>query len=119
MRKARAALLALALAGAQPVPAQAPPRIDGTWDLFWQTRRGPRQSGYIVLARRGSRVEAELHGRGSLRVSGSASGSGFVLRGRRMLVPYTIEGTVRGDRMEGSLRMLSVDRRFTGTRRPG
>lgn len=46
------------------------------------------------------------------------NGAGFVLRGSRMLVPYTIEGTVRGDRMEGALKMLSVDRRFTGVRRP-
>lgn len=99
--------------------AQAPAsRVEGTWDLTWQTRRGPQQRGYLVLSRRGAVLEGEIHGQGRVRASGSISGSGFVLRGRRMLVPYAIEGMVRGDRMEGSLRMLSVDRRFTGVRRP-
>ena len=117
MRAARAALLALALVGA-PVPAWAQaPRFDGVWDLTWQTRRGPQQSGYIVLTRRGAAIEGEIHGRGSVRARGTVSGAGFVLRGSRMLVPYTIEGNVRGDRLEGSLKMLSVDRRFTGIRR--
>jgi len=112
------ALLALAAAAAPP-PAQAPvPRFDGIWDLTWQTRRGPQQRGYIVLTRRGAGIEGEIHGRGSVRARGTVSGAGFVLRGSRMLVPYTIEGRVHGDRLEGSLKMLSVDRRFTGVRRP-
>ena len=119
MRAVRAALLALAVAGATALPAQAPaPRFDGVWDLTWQTRRGPQQRGYIVLTRRGAAIEGEIHGRGSVRARGTVSGAGFVLRGSRMLVPYTIEGNVRGDRLEGSLNMLSVDRRFTGVRRP-
>ena len=106
-----------ALAGA--AVAQAPaPRFDGTWDLIWQTRRGPQQRGYLVLSRRGALLEGEIHGQGSVRARGRISGAGFVLRGSRMLVPYTIEGNVRGDRLEGSLNMLSVHRRFTGVRRP-
>lgn len=119
MRPARAALLALAIAGAPDASAQPPaPRFDGIWDLTWQTRRGPQQQGYIVLTRRGAGIEGEIHGRGSVRARGTVSGHGFVLRGSRMLVPYTIEGNVRGDRLEGTLNMLSVHRRFTGVRRP-
>ena len=52
-----------------------------------------------------------------MRAIGSTSGSSFVLRGSRMLTPYRIEGRVTGDRMEGALKVLSVDRRFTGVRR--
>jgi hypothetical protein len=34
-----------------------------------------------------------------------------------MMVPYTISGRVAGDRMEGSLKVMSVTKVFTGTRR--
>jgi hypothetical protein len=117
MRSLPAALLALliALPAAAPAPA---PRFDGIWDLTWQTRHGPQQRGYFVLRRQGDRLEGEIHGQGSVRASGTVNGSVFQLRGSRMLVPYRIEGRVHGDRMEGELKILTVDRRFTGIRRP-
>jgi hypothetical protein len=114
-RLAAAGLLLAAAAGTAQAPAA---RFDGTWDLTWQTRRGPQQKGYLVLSRSGAALSGEIHGRGSVRATGSASGSGFVLRGRRMLTPYRIEGQVSGDRMQGSLKVLSVNLRFTGVRRP-
>jgi hypothetical protein len=116
MKSLQALLLALLIA--QPAGAQAPPRFDGIWDLTWQTRHGPQQRGYFVLRRQGDRLDGEIHGQGSVRASGTVNGSVFQLRGSRMLVPYRIEGRVRGDRMEGELKILSVDRRFTGVRRP-
>jgi len=108
------AFLSLALAAQAPAP---PPRFDGIWDLTWQTRRGPRQSGYIVLRQRGPVLTAELHGQGSVNAAGETSGSRFVLRGSRMLVPYRIEGSIAGDRMEGALKIMTLDKRFTGARR--
>jgi hypothetical protein len=118
MNRWRAGALAVLLVAAAAT-AQAPAAsLDGTWDLTWQTRRGPQQKGYLVLSRSGAALSGEIHGRGSVRATGSASGSSFVLRGRRMLTPYRIEGQVSGDRMQGSLKVLSVDRRFTGVRRP-
>jgi hypothetical protein len=117
MKLLQPALLAVLIAS--PALAQAPsPRFDGIWDLTWQTRHGPQRSGYFVLRRQGDRLEGEIHGQGSVRASGTISGSAFQLRGSRMLVPYRIEGRVRGDRLEGELKILSVDRRFTGVRRP-
>lgn len=110
-----AAALLIAAAGMAQAPAA---RFEGTWDLTWQTRRGPQQRGYLVLTRSGAALAGEIHGRGSVRATGSVSGSGFVLRGSRMLTPYRIEGRVTGDRMEGALKVLSVERRFTGVRRP-
>ncbi|MEA3043550.1 MAG: hypothetical protein QOH47_1388 [Sphingomonadales bacterium] len=109
-------LLPLALSAQAQAP---PPRFDGIWDLIWQTRSGPRQSGYIELHQRGGALTGELHARGSVTANGTVSGSAFVLRGSRMLVPYRIEGNVRGDRMEGAFKVMSVDRRFTGIRRRG
>jgi len=108
------AILSLALAAQAQAP---PPRFDGIWDLTWQTRNGPRQRGYIVLRQRGAVLTGEIHGRGSVNAAGASTGARFVLRGSRMLVPYRIEGSVRGDRMEGALKAMSVERRFTGARR--
>ncbi|TMJ20223.1 MAG: hypothetical protein E6G92_10860 [Alphaproteobacteria bacterium] len=105
----------IAAAGAAQAPA---PRFDGIWDLTWQTRHGPERRGYFVLRRQGSALRGQIHGQGSVTANGSIEGNGFVLRGSRMLVPYRIEGHVSGDRMEGALKVMSVDRRFTGVRRP-
>lgn len=121
MSRRRAAALAVALAALPLAAAGAVQgsavRFDGTWDLTWQTRRGPQQRGHLVLTQSGGALSGAIHGRGSVRATGSTEGSRFVLRGRRMLVPYRIEGQVSGDRMEGALKALSVHRRFTGVRR--
>jgi pimeloyl-ACP methyl ester carboxylesterase len=96
------------------IPASA---IEGTWDLQWPTSRGSSPGGYLVIRRKGSALEADLHGRGSLRASGTIAGSSFTLRGERMFVPYTLKGTVDGDRIEGVLKVMSVERSFVGERR--
>ena len=119
-RFAAAGLPLAALIAAAAGLAQAPAaRFEGTWDLTWQTRRGPQQRGYLVLTRSGAALTGEIHGpTRSVRAAGTASGSRFELRGRRMLTPYRIEVQVTADRMAGSLKVLSVERRFTGVRRP-
>jgi len=119
---AASAALAFA-AAATPAAAALAPRpaaaaVAGTWDLTWQTRKGPRREGRFVIFQQGAALRGEIQGRGSVKATGRASGSGFTLRGSRMAVPYTITGRVAGDRMEGTLKVLSVTRPFTGTRRP-
>jgi hypothetical protein len=116
--RAAAALGLASLAFASQAQAP-PPRFDGIWDLTWQTRSGPRQRGWLELHQHGTGLSGEIHGRGNVSATGTVTGSSFVLRGSRMLVPYRIEGHVRGDRMEGALKVMSVDRRFTGIRRRG
>ena len=101
-------------APAQPRP---PAGLHGIWDLEWQTRRGVSPGGYLVIRQNGSALEAELHGRGSIRASGSVEGSRFTLRGERFFVPYTLTGVLSGDRIEGELKVMSVERRFVGRRR--
>ncbi len=110
------AILAAAPLSAQPAP-EPPAPIGGTWDLIWQTRHGPKQSGYFVIRQTGSRLDAELHGQGSVKAKGSIAGHDFILRGTRMMVGYTISGRVEGSRLTGSLKILSVERRFSGTKR--
>ena len=119
MRLTAAAGLAMLLItplSAQPAPGQ-PAAMAGTWDLIWQTRHGPKQSGYFVIRQSGPRLEAELHGQGKVKARGSIAGRDFTLRGTRMMVPYVISGRVEGARLTGSLKILSVERHFTGTRR--
>ena len=114
--------LALALAPVLPLQAdaanaQAGSSIAGTWDLTWQTRKGPSRQGYLVVRQDGNRITAQIHGKGAVKAKGSVAGQSFTLRGSRMAVPYTISGTYSGNRMTGSLKVLSVNRPFTGTRR--
>ena len=118
---APAALLLAALAwpvlaaqAAQPLPLS----VAGTWDLTWETRKGPQREGRFVIAQQGSAIRGEIHGRGSVKAKGTVAGSAFTLRGSRMSVPYTIAGRVEGNRMEGTIKVLSVTRHFTGARRP-
>ncbi len=98
-------------------PAQEASSISGTWDLYWQTRRGPRQSGHMVFRQNGSELRAELHGQGQVSARGTVNGDSFSLRGTRMLVSYRIDGRWQGDRLEGSFRVLSTNKPFTGVRR--
>ncbi|MEA3053338.1 MAG: hypothetical protein QOG72_2241 [Sphingomonadales bacterium] len=116
IRRLAAAWLAAAITAAAAA-APAPAGLTGTWDLTWATRHGPERSGWLVMRQEGSRLSAEIHGRGHVRAIGSATGTAFSLRGSRLAVPYTISGRIDGDRMQGSLKVLSVERRFTGSRR--
>jgi pimeloyl-ACP methyl ester carboxylesterase len=101
-----------------PAPASPPAaRFEGTWDLQWQTSRGLSRGGYLVIGQNGSELTAQLHGRGSVRATGRMEGDSFTLRGSRFFVPYVLTGTVSGDRIEGTLKVMSVERRFSGQRR--
>lgn len=97
--------------------AERPVPMSGAWDLIWQTRKGPSPKGGLQIDQKGSQIVGEIHGQGRVRARGSVTGSSFVLRGSRLAVPYFITGTVSGNRMEGSLQVLSVRRQFTGVRR--
>ena len=48
---------------------------------------------------------------------GTAEGAAFAVHGRRMGAPFTISGRLEDGRLHGSVRVLSVDRRFVGARR--
>ena len=84
--------------------------------MFWTTASGPRESGYLVLRQEGARVEAELHGQGSIEAGGTIRGALLVLSGRRMLVPFELRAAARGDTLAGVLRVLSVRRSFIAVR---
>jgi hypothetical protein len=104
-------------ASAEPAAAQAAETMAGIWDLTWQTRHGPERKGYLVVRQSGVRLDAEIHGRGSVKAKGTLAGNSFTLRGSRLAIPYTISGRVEGGWLAGSLKILSVERRFTGARR--
>lgn len=97
--------------------AQQPIAVAGIWDLTWQKRSGPEKNGFLILRQKGAELAAEIHGQGSVRAEGRMAGDSFTLRGSRMAIPYTIRGRVEAGRLVGSLKILSVERSFTGTRR--
>jgi hypothetical protein len=113
-----AALVLLASTStAQPPPPHSP--VAGVWDLTWMTSKGPQRNGYIVVVQQGTRLRADIHGtRGAVKAAGEARGSNFVLRGSRMAVRYVLAGAVSDDQMTGSIKVMSMERQFTGLRRP-
>lgn len=111
-------IVGLVAAAATQVVPQPASSIEGTWDLTWQTRHGPERSGYLVIRRERDRVVGDIHGKGAISASGTVAGNSFLLRGTRMLVPYTLSGSWSGNVMQGELKVMSVDKHFTGNRRP-
>lgn len=91
--------------------------VDGIWDLTWQTRRGPSQSGYIVMSHTGRSIFGEIRGKGTIKASGTEWGNSFRLSGTKMIVRYDLLGTWAGDRMQGKLKVLTLEKQFTGKRR--
>lgn len=105
------------LAGFEARAAPSTQRIGGTWDLSWKNRRGETRRGSMVVEQRGSELVAHVYDRGGATATGSIAGSDFTLRGRRLALPFTVTGRVKGRRMTGLLVGLGVERRFTGVRR--
>jgi hypothetical protein len=104
-------VFAFALVAAAPQPAS----IGGLWDLSWANRHGTARSGWMVVRQQGTHIIIEVHGRREV----TASGTHFVLHGSQYLIPFTIEGRVEGDRIEGVLKAVTLQRRFTARRRRG
>jgi len=127
LRAASLTLTAFALlagAAVAPLPpagaaraAPAPQRISGTWDLSWKNSRGVTRNGTMVVQQRGNQLTAEVYDRGGATATGSISGSNYSLQGRRLGLPFTVTGRVKGRRMTGMLVALGVERRFAGVRR--
>lgn len=123
---ARWTAAAVALAACGAVTATTPARaeatrpagtLSGTWDLTWSTRKGEVQRGYLVIRQTGARLVAEVHGQGQLRAAGTSDGDAFTLKGRKLGTPFTIDGRLHDARLLGSVKVLSVNRRFVGVRR--
>lgn len=120
---ALAALAALAGIGSGTFPSATPasaapaPRIGGTWDLSWRNSRGEIRKGSMTVEQRGSQLTATVYDRGGATATGSISGSSFTLQGRRIGLPFTVTGRVKGRKMAGMLTALGIERNFTGVRR--
>jgi len=112
-----AGLAAAIAAIAAPAQPQRAGSLAGTWELSWRTGQGPWERRYAVIQQNGSHVHARILGEGELSAQGNVSGSRFALRGWRLAVPFYIQGRWQGDRLEGSLRRLTVTHRFIGRRR--
>lgn len=121
---ALAALAGLAATSAVPLPsaapalaAPAPQRMAGTWDLSWRNSRGEIRRGSMMVEQRGSQLNATVYDRGGATATGSISGPVFTLQGRRIGLPFTVTGRVKGRKMTGTLTALGIERHFSGVRR--
>ena len=112
------AAIAFAPLPAQPQP-QAHANLEGIWDVSWRNGHGAQRTGYLRFEQQGETLRAEIHARSSVNARGTVRGRAFELRGSRMMIPYRVEGQVDGNRIQGVFRAMSVERRFSGTRRSG
>ena len=71
----------------------------------------------MTVEQHGSHLTATVYDRGGATATGSISGSAFTLQGRRLALPFTVTGRVKGRKMSGTLLALGMERRFTGVRR--
>ena len=99
--------------------ARGPQQIGGTWDAVWRNSRGEARKGLIVIEQRGTQLSARVESHGNVTATGALQGNAFTLRGKRMGVPFTIEGQVKGRKMRGTLNAILVERSFTAVRRKG
>lgn len=124
-------LALLLLAGTQEAQAQAD--VTGTWEISWETQRGPATST-VVFAQEGlaftGTAQMAMGGRGGgaeggtreIEISdGKIEGSEITFslamaRGERSM-SFTFVGTVDGDTMEGTMSSPRGENPFTGKKK--
>lgn len=114
MSRVSVALLALLALAAAPKPRD----VSGRWAMSWQTHKhGIQKSGYLVIAQKNDALDVVVKGDGELHAKGTVAGNDVHVAGRKMLMPFTIDGTIGSDDvMHGTLKISSVVKPFTATR---
>ena len=123
MKIAAAVALALsaaaALAAGAAVAAAEDVKAVGTWDLVSQTPNGPMNSVMTIKSVDGKlKAEIELEGAKQEVSDESLTGDLLKLKMTYEGVPYTIEGKIKGDTLEGTWEGNGLSGGLKGTRRP-
>ena len=91
----------------------------GTWDLVSQTPNGPMNSVMTIKSVDG-KLKAEIELEGAKQEVSDESLTGDVLKLKMTYegVPYTIEGKIKGDTLEGTWEGNGLSGGLKGARRP-
>ena len=109
--------------GAQPRESQAPrppgSKIDvaGRWEMSIKKRSGQTQTWTLTLEQNDEALTGVITSEGGdLPVSGTIKGQAVTLSAKRYGVTVEFPGTVEGDTMMGTMRVLSVNRQWVAKR---
>ena len=105
---------------ASPTPRPPGPTIDvsGRWEMSVQKRSGGTQTWKLTLEQNGEALTGVITSEGGdLPVSGTIQGHAFTLSAKRYGVTVEFPGTVEGETMTGTMRVLSVNRHWAAKRK--
>jgi len=120
MRKVLAWCLPALLAAGVVAAADAPAKVDGSWEVTSEGRQGP-MTQTLTLKQEGDKLTGTLKGmRGEAPVEGSVTGQEikFTVKRETPRGPMTLEykGSVDGDSMKGTLETPMGARDWTAKR---
>ena len=107
-----------ALARPSEMPLDSIVNVAGTWDMRVLKRRGGTQNWTLMLEQNGTRLSGTINSEGGdLPVNGTIEGRNISLSAERFGVTVEFPATFNGDTMTGTMRVLTVNRQWTATRR--
>lgn len=92
--------------------------VGGVWAMSVEKRRGGTQEWTLTLRQEGERLEGFIRSEGGdLRVEGTVRGRAVELSAKKMGVTVEFPATFDGEQLAGTMRALTVERRWTARRR--
>jgi hypothetical protein len=101
-----------------PSPGAETADLSGVWAMSMEKRRGGAQEWTLTLRQEGERLEGFIRSEGGdLAVSGTVRGRAVELSAERMGVTVEFPAAFDGERLAGTMRALTVERRWTARRK--
>ena len=111
----------ITLTGAEtrsPAPDVGTADLNGVWAMSVEKRRGGAQEWTLTLRQEGEKLEGSIRSEGGdLPVTGTVKGRAVELSAKRMGATVEFPATFDGEQLAGTMRALTVERRWTARRR--
>ena len=99
-------------------PEEASAVVAGTWEMSVEKRKGGAEVWTLTLAQEGETLKGSiLSAGGDLPVEGTLRGRALKLSAKKMGVTVDFPATFDGEKLEGTMRVLTINRRWTARRR--
>lgn len=101
-----------------PSPGEATADLSGVWAMSVEKRRGGAQEWTLTLRQEGERLEGFIRSEGGdLAVTGTVRGRAVALSAQKMGVTVEFPAAFDGEKLAGTMRSLTVERRWTARRK--